>query len=105
MDMKEYAESEYLTSDKIKKSETKKGLIVSDVELVEGFEKGTKVPQLRIDIDNFTKKWKMNKTSVQNLIKAYGEESKGWLGKEVIFSVVMASNNKPSIVGETIEGN
>lgn len=100
MDMTKFAESEYLTADKVSKSATKKGYIIGDAEEVEG-KFGSKV-QLLIEIENIRKKWNPNKTSVQNLIDAFGTDSKKWLGKEVIFSIETTEKGKQTIIGKPV---
>jgi len=96
MDMTQYAESEYLTAEKIEQSETKIGVVVSDSEIVDS--KFGKTPEFHIEIDGLKKKWKPNKTSIQHLIDAFGKDSKSWLGKIISFDIVTTSTGRPSII-------
>ena len=100
MDMTQYAESRYLTAEKINESETKKGKIVSDVEEVDG--KYGKQAELTIEIDGLKKKWKPNAPSVQNIIPVWGSNSTNWLGKEVSFVVGATATGKVSIIGTPV---
>ena len=61
---------------------------------VEAF--GKPAVQLKINFPNGeTKDWTPNYTSMKSLVKAYGEDTKGWVGKPVYFSVT-----KSNIKGE-----
>lgn len=100
MDMTKYAESEYLTAEKINKSLTKIGVVIADATEIDG--KFGKKSEFLIEIDEVRKKWNPNKTSVQNLIEGYGKDSKSWLGKEVIFSVVKTEQGKDTIIGKPL---
>lgn len=98
MDMTKFAESEYLTTDKIENSKTKRGIVISDVTELDG--KFGKKAELMVEIDMIRKKWNPNKVSVQNLIVGFGVDSKSWLGKEVIFSVEKTEKGDKTIIGK-----
>lgn len=97
MDMTKYAESEYLTSDKVKAATNKIGVIISDVSEVKG-DYGLK-PQVTVDFNDMQKKWSMNRQSVANLCDNVSKDSLKWIGKQILFTTSKASNGKTTIVG------
>ena len=66
-----------------------------------GFDKDVLKVQLKFG-DGTEKDWTLNKTSVMNITKAYGSETKNWVGKKVMFSlmqVVIKGVTKQAIIG------
>lgn len=87
MDMTQYSgnESKYLKAADLQGKRIK--VTVSSVELVEfdDDEKGKhKKPVVRMS--GKEKKLVLNATSVQDMINAYGKDSDGWAGKEIVLS-------------------
>lgn len=100
MDVTKLLESEFIGVQFIKDSPTKKGIILSA---------GTQEPskdgkymslQVLIEIDGKRKNWKMNKTSLINLAKAWSSNTDSWVGKQVFFTTMLMQGGKEGIVGQ-----
>ena len=100
VDTSEAAESNYVNAELIDKSASKVGVIVGDAEYEETkFGKKLTVP---IEIDFKKKTYRPNKDSAAALNKAFGTDSKSWLGKRIVFKTVKVMG-KDSVLASPLE--
>lgn len=95
MDATQYGESDYVTAELVKASKTKIAIIIGEA-TEEDTDFGRKLT-FPIEIDGKKKTYRPNKDSVKNIIWALGAETKLWLGKSIIFSVISVMG-KDSVV-------
>ena len=92
----QYAEGQYLNNDIVKKSPSKKCIIMG-----EGREdtSGKYGPKFVVDvqIDGKNKIWNPGKDNISNLMNAYGADSRGWNGNTVNLQVLTV-NSKEQII-------
>jgi len=96
MDMKKFAESEYVTIDDVKTSETKTIVFINS-----GEEKNTDFGhklKFMVEMDGKQKFFTPNKTSVQNLILGFGEDSNKLIGQVVKLDVEVIKGRESIIV-------
>lgn len=96
MDIGKYAESEFVTVQLVKESNTKK-LVILDQGSEQAFENKVGLVFL-VNIDGKTKKWKPNKLTLSNLIKSLTTNSDAWVGKTVDLRIEFVKG-KDSVVG------
>ena len=61
--------------------------------------------EFKVDGKSVFKDWMMNFTSLKNLVNAYGDETRDWVGKRVRFSIVdvnVKGEIKKSVVGQGV---
>lgn len=93
MDTTLYAESDNVTAQVVKDSQTKKATIIADAHVEEVNFSG-KLEQkltLLVNIDGRKKKYRPNKASLKNIIGTLGAESTKWIGKTLRLSVMVLS--------------
>lgn len=90
MDTRQYTESDYVTVKLVQDSPTKRAVIVN-----EGWDEETNFEgkpgkrfTIQVEMDSKIKKYSPNKTSMENIQKALGYDSKKWLSKTLLFQVV-----------------
>ena len=86
MDTTQFGESQYLNTEIIKASTSKKVVVVGDAEIEDG-KFGPKLT-LPIEIDGKRKKWGLNKDMVKSMQSAYGKDSRIWINQNVEFKVI-----------------
>jgi len=96
MDVTQYGESDYLTAELVKQSDTKIAQIMEDATLDET-DYGTKLT-LKVEIDGKPKIYRPNKDSIKNLISTYGSDSAKWVGKQIKYHVI-SMNGKEIAIG------
>jgi len=82
MDLREY-ESEWLKTENISKTPEKPTIATIKDEGTESEGKFGKQIIFHVVVEGSTVKWRASKTSIRNIIKVYGPESKEWIGKEL----------------------
>ena len=85
MDMTEFAQSDSVTLDLVKRSLTKRGVILS-AGVRDTNKEGRVQPKILVEIDGYQKFWRPNRTSTQACIDKWGEDSSAWVGKALMFS-------------------
>ena len=100
MDTREFAESSYVTAELIKTSPTKTATIIGDATRTEGEYKGKKFMKLEmpVEIDGKHKTYSPNRDGVKNIQAALGMESKNWIGKVLVFQVVILQGKETLLV-------
>ena len=98
MDMTNYVESESINLDFVKSSPTKKGILLSSGVMAPTKE-GQMKPKFLVEIDGKQKYWTMNKNTAKNLSMMFGNESNGWVGRKVEFTVGVV-NGKEAVIGK-----
>ncbi|MAH49120.1 hypothetical protein CMI37_25065 [Candidatus Pacearchaeota archaeon] len=86
VDATKATESEYLNADTVKELSKKKGVITSAGEYQET-EWGDKLT-MEIEVDGRQKKWRVNRSSAQNLKAEFGVNTDKWVGKVVNLQVI-----------------
>jgi hypothetical protein len=86
MDMTQYAgkESNYLKAADLNGSTPT--VKIAGVELVEFENDGKKEQKPALILDGKQKKLVLNATNTENLIRKYGAQSEGWIGKDLMLS-------------------
>jgi len=86
VDATQAAESSYINADLVKQSPTK---IIIPIDAGK-YEDGTYGERLKIgvELDGKSKTYCPNKSSAENLIAAFGKDTKGWLGKKIKLLVI-----------------
>lgn len=90
MNTKKYMEGEYVNAQLIKDSPTKRACILS--EGIEDKYMDKFYIKLMVEMDGQRKMWRVNRKSLENLNKYYGEETNAWVGKFVQFLVENSKN-------------
>lgn len=90
VDVTEAMESQYLTADLVKESESKTIVIIDGGKYEDVTYDGvtSKRLSINVELDMKAKIWRPNKDSVSNLAEAYGKDSDKWVGKQAKLSVV-----------------
>ena len=97
MDVTEAMESQYVTVELVKHSNSRVALITSEGEFEEA-ERGRRLT-LTVDIDGKHKFWLPNPTSVKSLVELFGsKESLNWIGKKVLLDTLRISGKDSVIV-------
>ncbi len=100
VDATKACESDFMTSDLVTNSPTKKVVIVSGGEYVKD-QFGDRL-ELKVTLDKKLKTWKPNRETCNNLKNAFGAETEGWMSK--IVSLTLKNTPKgPSIIGVPFE--
>ena len=81
------SEGKYVNADMVKKSATKRLVIINEGEYVES-QYGEKL-QFKVEIDFKQKVWSPNTDSLKNLQMVYGMNSDKWVGKIIILSTMI----------------
>jgi len=71
-----------------------------------GTGKSRKVVEFEVEHNKINKIWTVNKTTLKNFIKAYGDDTNKWVGSEVKLSLVKVNVRgeiKDSIVGYALQ--
>jgi hypothetical protein len=100
MDATQFGESDFITTEIVNASKTKKIVIVGDGK-VEETDWGSRM-ELPVEIDGKKKRYRPNKDTIKNCISLFGADTKGWLGKTISL-VVMSIAGKDSIIGTPIK--
>ena len=96
MNAKGFGESDFITAEIVNASKTKKIVIIGEAK-TEQTDWGERL-ELPVEIEGRKKRYRPNKDTIKNLIRAFGEETKSWLGKTLDLSV-MTIAGKDSIIG------
>jgi hypothetical protein len=91
---------DYITTDMVKKSTSKKLVIMSA-----GSEKeyeGKRKPQFLVEFEGKRLNWTLNKQTVTNLIESFGPDSNQWIGRIVYLTISISHNNKEMIIGKGV---
>jgi hypothetical protein len=96
MDATQYGESDFITTEIVNASKTKKIVVIGDAK-VEETDWGSRM-ELPVEIDGKKKRYRPNKDTIKNCIRSYGVETKGWLGKTIALTVMTVAG-KDSIIG------
>lgn len=95
----ELTESEFLGTQFVKDSTTKKAVILNSGTVEPSKDGNYKQLQLLVEIDGRQKKWKLNKISLRALQSKYGNNSELYVGKVVTFSTMLLQGGKEAIIG------
>lgn len=98
MDTAEYAEDRYISTNVIRVSPTKIGVIIDEA-LPEKTDYGQSLI-CNVSIDAKIKKWRLNKDSVKAM-QAVGQNSQGWIGEKVKFTVISVQG-KERVIGTPV---
>ena len=96
VDATKACESDFMTSDLVTNSPTKKVVIVSGGEYVT--DKFGERLELKVTLDKKLKTWKPNRETCNNLKDAFGVETEAWMSK-VILLTLKNTPKGPSIIG------
>jgi len=96
VDATEAMESKYVSATLISASPTKTLIIVGEGKYDET-DYGRKLT-LPVEIDGKQKEWRVNKDTATNLNRAFGIDTKTWLGKNIKLNIVRMSG-KDAIIG------
>ncbi len=97
VDATKACESDFMTSDLVTNSPTKKVVIVSGGEYVKG-KFGEKL-ELKVTLDKKLKTWSPNRESCQNMKDAFGTETEGWMSQVIHLTLKLMDNGKLGIIG------
>lgn len=100
VDSTEAMESQYLTADIVKESNTKKLLVVTEGNYEET-DYGNRLT-MGVCIDGKNKTWRPNRDSVKNLSRAYGKDTKDWVDKAATLQVISIQGKDSIIATPTI---
>ena len=101
VDITKATESPYLTVDFIKKSTTKKAVIIDGGNYEDG-DFGKKLT-MRVSMDKKEKIWNPNRESANNMMMAWGKETNDYIEKIIILS--LKEENKKTLIIATPEVN
>jgi len=88
VDMKEYALGDFLSPIDVKDLEDKTAEITGEGILNEDTPFGKAVLEVPVKLSNGTERtYGMNKTSAKNIMEAYGEDTKKWVGKRISYTI------------------
>ncbi len=85
VDSTKACESDFMTSDLVTNSPTKKVVIVSGGEYVT--DKFGERLELKVTLDKKLKTWKPNRETCNNLKNTFGAETEGWMSKVVLLTL------------------
>lgn len=87
------AEGEYITAKLIEASPSKRMVVIDEGAWKDSTYEGRTRKRLtvKVQIDGKTKDWSPNKDSAANLNRAFGADTKNWIGKPLICNVVTQS--------------
>lgn len=95
MDTTEFSEGQYITAEVVKNSPSKLCVVIDEAK-PERTEFGERL-QVKVQLDQKTKIWRLNKDTVKNLHQ-FGVDSKFWVGKQVKLMVVTVKG-KDCVIG------
>lgn len=96
VEVKSLLEGEYINVEYVRNSPTKKVTILTEGEMRET-DYGNKLV-LSVEIDGKTKKWTLNKSTMENLKGPWGTDSKNWVGMNVAV-MVTKMQGKEMVIG------
>ena len=96
MDTTKYGEGNYINSELVELSPTKKLCILGEGE-EELNQYGNAQLKLPVEIDGKKKSWSLSMDNVKNLQQTYGKDSKLWIGQMVSLRVVTMNGKKKII--------
>jgi hypothetical protein len=96
MDATQYGGSDFITTEIVKASKTKKLVIVGDGK-AEDTDWGSRI-EFPVEIDGRRKRYRPNKDTIKNCISLFGADTKGWLGKFIDVRVISVAG-KDSVIG------
>ena len=97
VDATKACESEYVSPDLVGKSKSKKVVFINSGAYVTG--KYGEQLQFIVEIDGKQKKWSPNRDTCQNMSKAYGMDTQGWVGKAMQVTLKQLPTGKLAIIG------
>jgi ribosomal protein L21E len=92
VDTTEFEQGKYLNAELAETSPSKKVYIKSDATIVDG-KYGRKL-EVQVELDGMTKTWNPNIDQVKELNKAFGKDSKLWVGRWVELKVFKVGDKK-----------
>jgi ribosomal protein L21E len=92
VDTTEFEQGKYLNAELAETSPSKKVYIKADATIVEG-KYGRKL-EIQVELDGMTKTWNPNIDQVKELNKAFGKDSKLWVGRWVELKVFKVGDQK-----------
>jgi len=87
MDVSEFIEGKYLKAAIVESSPNKKGVIQSEAKYVDSAY-GVQL-QCEVLFNGRVKLWNISQDAAKNLKSIFGLDSKAWIGREVLFSVLV----------------
>jgi hypothetical protein len=89
MDLKIFMGNGFLTSEEVNNLAVKSATILDEGKINENTSFGRNVFEINIELSNGEKRaYTMNKTSICNVAKEFGDDSKKWIGQKINFDVV-----------------
>ena len=99
MDMKKFRESDYVNAQLVQESPSKKLVILDEGTETQGFKDKSKAVEFLVNLDGKKKLWKPNKSSLDKLSEAFGDDSAAYIGKQITLTIEKTKNGMEAVVG------